>query len=78
MAPQDAGAAVLASQVIIDHLLGASLDATATARFAPSCNLAVARDVFARLRFDERFPDAAGEDREWSARAVASGRRPAL
>ena len=34
--------------------------------------------LFARLRFDERFPDAAGEDREWSARAVATGVAAAL
>ena len=76
VAPADAGPAVLASQLIIDQLLNASLDATSRTRFAPTCNLAVTREVLSRLRFDERFPDAAGEDREWSARAVALGIRP--
>ena len=33
-------------------------------------------ELAARLPFDERFPDAAGEDREWSARAVAAGAPP--
>jgi glycosyltransferase involved in cell wall biosynthesis len=74
--PPGAPAPVVASQVIIDHLLAASLDRTATTRFAPSCNLAVVRDVFERLRFDERYPDAAGEDRDFSARAAAIGAAP--
>jgi glycosyltransferase involved in cell wall biosynthesis len=76
LAPGDASAPVVASQVIIDHLLVASLDADSCARFAPSCNLAVAAELVARLPFDERFPDAAGEDRDWSARAVALGAPP--
>jgi glycosyltransferase involved in cell wall biosynthesis len=76
VAPTDAPAPVLASQVIIDHLLTVSLDGTASTRFAPSCNLAVARDVFKRLRFDERYRDAAGEDRDFSVRAAAIGAAP--
>jgi GT2 family glycosyltransferase len=44
--------------------------------FAPTCNLAVARWVLGQLPFDERFPTAAGEDRDWSARAVDSGLHP--
>ena len=76
VAPPGAGAPVLASQLIIDHLLRTSLEGTATTRFAPSCNLAVAREVFSQLRFDERYPDAAGEDRDFSARAAAIGATP--
>jgi glycosyltransferase involved in cell wall biosynthesis len=71
--PSEAAAPVLASQAITNHLLTASLDAAGNARFAPTCNLALTRERRASLRFDERFPDAAGEDREWSARAVAAG-----
>jgi cellulose synthase/poly-beta-1,6-N-acetylglucosamine synthase-like glycosyltransferase len=73
IAPPGARSPVLASQAITNHLLTASLDGAGNARFAPTCNLAVARERRAMLRFDERFPDAAGEDREWSARAVAAG-----
>jgi len=45
----------------------------ATAPFAPSNNLACARSLFASEPFDEAFPDAAGEDREWCARIVRNG-----
>ena len=62
--------------MIIDHLLLDSLGQDSTTTFAPSCNLAVSAELAARLPFDERFPDAAGEDREWSARAVAAGAPP--
>jgi glycosyltransferase involved in cell wall biosynthesis len=75
-APGGAGPAVLASQAITNHLLEASVDGGAEAGFAPTCNLAVSRSVLMGLPFDERFPDAAGEDRDWSARAVAAGAAP--
>jgi GT2 family glycosyltransferase len=42
--------------------------------FAPSNNLACTRETFAATPFDESFPDAAGEDREWCARLIANGR----
>jgi len=41
--------------------------------FSPSNNLACRRDVFAALPFDESYPHAAGEDREWCARATGAG-----
>ncbi len=44
--------------------------------FALSCNLAVRAELLAELRFDESFPGAAGEDRDWSARAAARGATP--
>lgn len=46
--------------------------------FAPSNNLACTRETFAATPFDESFPDAAGEDREWCARLIANGGRLCL
>jgi len=42
-------------------------------QFAPSNNLACKRTVFETIRFDESYPTAAGEDREWCARLNAAG-----
>ncbi len=77
VAPEGATAAVRASQTIVEHLTLSSLDA-ATRRlgFAPTCNLAVSREALACLPFDESFPLAAGEDRDWSDRAAAAGLAP--
>ncbi len=41
--------------------------------FAPSNNLACTKAVFETTRFDESYPNAAGEDREWCARLTAGG-----
>ena len=41
--------------------------------FAPSNNLACRRELFAAMPFDERYPAAAGEDREWCARIASAG-----
>jgi glycosyltransferase involved in cell wall biosynthesis len=41
--------------------------------FAPSNNLACKRTVFEIIQFDESYPTAAGEDREWCARLNAAG-----
>jgi glycosyltransferase involved in cell wall biosynthesis len=77
LAPPDAGRAVIASQAIVEHLTLASLDpVTARLGFAPSCNLAVTREALRLLPFDGSFPGAAGEDRDWSARARAAGLAP--
>ena len=42
--------------------------------FAPTCNLACHAETLRELPFDESFALAAGEDRDWCARLVASGR----
>ena len=77
VAPPGAPAAVRASQAIVEWLTTASLDpASGRLGFAPSCNLALARDALQRLAFDESFPAAAGEDRDWSARAGGAGLGP--
>ena len=62
-----------ASQVLTSELQRRSLRADGTLGFAPTSNLAVSRALLARVPFDERFPDAAGEDRDWCARATAAG-----
>jgi glycosyltransferase involved in cell wall biosynthesis len=41
--------------------------------FAPSNNLACARTVWEAVPFDESYPDAAAEDREWCARLASAG-----
>jgi glycosyltransferase involved in cell wall biosynthesis len=68
------GGVLSAASEIIAH-------APATARppdgsdlaFAPSNNLACTKAAFEAEPFDESYPDAAGEDREWCARLTAAG-----
>jgi glycosyltransferase involved in cell wall biosynthesis len=67
--PDDAFAT--ASQLITNHL--AERSRRSAAPFAPTSNLAVRAERFAALRFDESFPLAAGEDREWCDRLAAAG-----
>ncbi|HKY65465.1 MAG TPA: glycosyltransferase family 2 protein, partial [Acidimicrobiales bacterium] len=70
--PRDVYAA--ASQAITNHLVAASLDsATGHVGFAPTSNLACPAALHRSLPFDEGFPLAAGEDREWCARLASSG-----
>jgi glycosyltransferase involved in cell wall biosynthesis len=70
----DAGSAAVAAQVVTNHLLNASLDpATGRLGFAPTSNLAVRTDVMRVIPFDESFPLAAGEDRDWCVRLAAVG-----
>lgn len=77
LAPADASAGVLASQVVIDHLMSEGLEPVSRAlRFAPSCNLACSREAIGLLPFDEGFSIAGGEDREWSERARAARMEP--
>jgi glycosyltransferase involved in cell wall biosynthesis len=63
-----------AAQAIATHLAEATIDATGRMRFAPTSNLACRADVLADVPFDERYPLAAGEDRDWCARLTGSGR----
>jgi glycosyltransferase involved in cell wall biosynthesis len=74
--PDGAAPPVRASQAIVEQLTLASLGADGRLGFAPSCNLAVAREAFSRLPFDEGFPTPAGEDRDWSDRAGMAGLAP--
>ena len=62
-----------ATEVIVEHLQWSERDASRVA-FAPSNNLASSRSLLLRLPFDETFPHASGEDRDWCARLLAAGR----
>ncbi len=67
-----AGRAAAASQLITRTLQEASLHGGLLG-FAPTCNLACGAEVARALPFDESFPLAAGEDRDWCARLAAAG-----
>lgn len=58
-----------ATEVIIEHLRWSDGDAGRIA-FVPSNNLAASRSLLLRLPFDETYPRAAGEDRDWCARLL--------
>jgi glycosyltransferase involved in cell wall biosynthesis len=72
VSPRGAPAAVVASQAITNGLVAASRR-SGSLGFAPTCNLAGERGTLTRLPFDPAYPDAAGEDRDWWARAIAAG-----
>ncbi|MHA6784097.1 glycosyltransferase family 2 protein [Pseudonocardia saturnea] len=64
-----------AAQAIATHLAEAGVDpGTGRMRFAPTSNLACTAEVLHAVPFDERYPLAAGEDRDWCARLVDGGR----
>ena len=64
----------IASQTITNHLSDASFDpATGSVGFAPTSNVACRIELHRVEPFDERFPLAAGEDREWCERLAGRG-----
>ncbi len=66
--------AAAAAQAITCHLTETSLDPrTGRLAFTPTCNLACRVEVLRALPFDEGYPLAAGEDRDWCSRLVAAG-----
>lgn len=65
------GALAEASELIARAPVKAATPGCVT--FTPSNNLACWKTVFDATPFDESYPDAAGEDREWCARLIASG-----
>jgi glycosyltransferase involved in cell wall biosynthesis len=70
------GAAPAAAQAITSHLRESSRAAGEGAvAFAPTCNLGAPKALLERLAFDESYPLAAGEDREWCARVISGGER---
>ena len=74
---EDASAADRAWQAIADHLQRWATDrGSPSPGFAPTCNLACSRQLLEDLPFDESFPTAAGEDRDWSTRAAARNSAP--
>lgn len=63
-----------ASQVITNHLAEFSLDpVTGTVGFAPTSNVACRAEVHRAHPFDDSYPLAAGEDREWCTRLASQG-----
>lgn len=73
-----AGATVAdrAWRAIVDYLqVRATVPGTASPGFVVTANLGAARSLLERLPFDESFPAAAGEDRDWGERAAKAGAR---
>jgi GT2 family glycosyltransferase len=67
----------LAWEAIVSYLQQqATKPGTSSPGFAATANLACSRDLLDRLPFDESFPTAAGEDRDWAERAAALGAAP--
>jgi glycosyltransferase involved in cell wall biosynthesis len=74
---EGAGAADRAWQAIADYLQRVAAEpGSSSPGFAATCNLACSRQLLADLPFDESFPAAAGEDRDWAARAAARRASP--
>lgn len=74
---EGATAADRAWEAIVGYLqVRAATTGTASPGFAATANLAVGRARLDRLPFDESFPVAAGEDRDWGERAMREGVAP--
>lgn len=72
-----ATAADKAWEAIVHYLqVRAAAPGTASPGFAVTANLAANRSLLERLPFDESFPAAAGEDRDWGERAARAGAAP--
>ena len=63
-----------AAQAVATHLAESTMDAAGRMVFAPTSNLACRTSACAAVPFDESYPLAAGEDRDWCARLLAGGR----
>ena len=72
-----ATAADRAWEAIVHYLqVRANAPGTASPGFAVTANLAAKRSLLERCPFDESFPAAAGEDRDWGERASRAGAAP--
>jgi len=72
-----ATAADRAWEAIVGYLQArATAPGTASPGFAVTASLAARRALLERLPFDESFPAAAGEDRDWGERAAQAGAAP--
>lgn len=66
-----ATAADLAWEAIVGYLQSqATNPGSASPGFAATANLACSRELIEQLPFDDSFPAAAGEDRDWAERAA--------
>jgi glycosyltransferase involved in cell wall biosynthesis len=69
-----ATAADKAWEAIVSYLQRrAAASGTASPGFVVTANLAARKELLERLPFDETFPAAAGEDRDWGERAARAG-----
>jgi GT2 family glycosyltransferase len=75
LVPPGASRASVASQLIADFLVEHSRGQARHLSFAPTNNLACRASTLAELPFDESYPLAAGEDRDWCARLGDAGYR---
>ncbi|HEY5942500.1 MAG TPA: glycosyltransferase [Solirubrobacterales bacterium] len=74
---EGATAADRAWEAIVGYLQEqAAAPGSSSPGFAATANLACARELLERLSFDESFPAAAGEDRDWAERAARDGAQP--
>ena len=67
------GVLAAASEITAHAPAAAQPPAGSDLPFAPSNNLACTKDAFEATPFDESYPDAAAEDREWCARLTGAG-----
>ncbi|HEX6780601.1 MAG TPA: glycosyltransferase [Solirubrobacterales bacterium] len=73
----EATAADRAWESIVHYLQVRAMDpGTASPGFVVTANLAARRSLLQQLPFDESFPAAAGEDRDWGERAARAGAAP--
>lgn len=71
---EDATSADRAWEAIVNYLqVRAESSGTASPGFVVTANLAAKPPLLDRLPFDESFPAAAGEDRDWGERAAREG-----
>jgi glycosyltransferase involved in cell wall biosynthesis len=64
-------------EAIVHYLqVRAASPGSASPGFAVTANLAARRSLLERLPFDESFPAAAGEDRDWGERSARAGAAP--
>ena len=71
---EGATAADKAWEAIVNYLqVRAAVPGTASPGFAVTANLAARRSLLDQLPFNESFPAAAGEDRDWGERAMREG-----
>jgi GT2 family glycosyltransferase len=69
-----AGGAVAAAAEFVAHAPARATSSDGSrVTFAPSNNLACAKQVWESVPFDESYPDAAAEDRDWCARLAQAG-----
>jgi len=66
-------ALAVAAEIIVSAPVASTELTAPNLAFAPSNNLGCRRVIFDSILFDESYPAAAGEDRDWCARLLAAG-----